>query len=182
MTTFSSSSDIIDSRDIEERIQELQNLVPEESQDVLEEKLDNLKDKMTSLEEEIDQVDASEDHEGVLGRLEQEKEELQEEIEEVEEYLEAFSDLADEVEELQLLLELKEEVEGYSSEWEHGVALIRQSYFETYAQDLADDIGAIDRNANWPLNHIDWEAAADELLHDYSEVEFDGVTYYFRNT
>jgi hypothetical protein len=58
---------------------------------------------------------------------------------------------------------------------------ILDSHFETYAQELADDIGAIDRHAKWPLNHIDWEAAADELRHDYSTAEWDGHTYLYQD-
>jgi hypothetical protein len=45
---------------------------------------------------------------------------------------------------------------------------------------LADDIGAIDRNASWPTNWIDWEKAALELRVDYSSVEIDGKTYWYR--
>jgi antirestriction protein len=54
------------------------------------------------------------------------------------------------------------------------------SVAKAYAQDFAEDIGAIDRNAGWPLGCIDWEAAADELKSDYSSIEFDGVTYWVR--
>lgn len=53
--------------------------------------------------------------------------------------------------------------------------------FEEYAQELAEDIGAIDRNLTWPNNCIDWEKAADELKYDYSEVDIEGRTYYFRS-
>jgi hypothetical protein len=60
------------------------------------------------------------------------------------------------------------------------VSLIRESYFEDYARELAEDIGAIDRNASWPNQHIDWEAAAEALLIDYTSTEIEGVTYYFR--
>jgi hypothetical protein len=60
----------------------------------------------------------------------------------------------------------------------NGETLIPVDEFEDYAQELADDIGAIDRNASWPLNHIDWEAAARELSYDYTEVSFDGTDYY----
>jgi hypothetical protein len=59
--------------------------------------------------------------------------------------------------------------------------MIRDSYFTEYAQELADDIGAIDKNATWPLNCIDWEQASDELLNDYSEVTVNDITYYFRS-
>lgn len=81
--------------------------------------------------------------------------------------------------ELKLLLVLKEEAEGYS-EWEHGAAMIRDSYFENYAREFAEDIGAVSRNEDWPKCHIDWEAAADSLRQDYTSVEFDGVTYWVR--
>jgi hypothetical protein len=58
--------------------------------------------------------------------------------------------------------------------------LINESYFETYAEQFADDIGAIDAKATWPLNHIDWKAAAEDLLQDYTSLDFGGTTYYGR--
>lgn len=86
----------------------------------------------------------------------------------------------DELEELTNLKALADQGEGYG-DWDHGETLIRDGYFAEYAEQLADDIGAVDRKANWPLNHIDWEAAADELKQDYMSVEFDGVTYWMRS-
>ncbi len=83
-------------------------------------------------------------------------------------------------EELKALLALQEEAEGYSEDWKYGSTLIRDSYFKEYAQDLADDIGAIDRQALWPLTCIDWDQAARELQMDYTSVEFDGITYWVR--
>jgi hypothetical protein len=68
-------------------------------------------------------------------------------------------------------------------DWEDGVQLIRDDYFETFAQEFANDIGAIDEDATagaWPLYCIDWERAARELQMDYTPVEFDGVTYWAR--
>jgi hypothetical protein len=56
--------------------------------------------------------------------------------------------------------------------------LIREDYFTEYAQELAEDIGAVPREIGWPLYHIDWEAAADALKRDYMTVEFLGQTYY----
>ncbi len=85
-----------------------------------------------------------------------------------------------EEDEYQALKALEDDAAGYSSDWTYGSALIRDSYFETYAQEWAEDIGAIDRNAKWPLSHIDWEAAAEELKADYTQVEFDGETYWVR--
>lgn len=93
-------------------------------------------------------------------------------------YLEGSED-EDDIEERKTLLALKEEAEGYC-DWHDGATLIRESYFQEYAKQLAEDLGAIDRNAAWPLNCIDWEEAADELKADYTEVDFDGVTYFVR--
>lgn len=86
----------------------------------------------------------------------------------------------DEHDELVSLRALHDEAADYSEDWEYGVALIRDSYFKTYAQELADDIGAIDAKASWPLSCIDWDQAAAELQMDYTAVDFDSVTYWTR--
>lgn len=53
---------------------------------------------------------------------------------------------------------------------------------EEFAEQLAEDIGAIDRNARWPLSYIDWSRAADELRHDgYSFARHNGETWVFRS-
>jgi hypothetical protein len=64
--------------------------------------------------------------------------------------------------------------------WEYSASLIRDDYFRTYAQELAEDIGAIDPDAGWPLGHIDWDAAADALRMDYMTVTYLGVEYQVR--
>ena len=48
---------------------------------------------------------------------------------------------------------------------------------EDFAREFADQIDAIDRNATWPQNCIDWEYAAKELMYDYAEHN----GHYFRN-
>jgi hypothetical protein len=92
----------------------------------------------------------------------------------------ADADNAD-AQELVALRTLAEQAEGYASDWRHGAALIRDDYFERYAQELAEDIGAIQSDAAWPACHIDWEAAADALKQDYTEVDYDGVSYWVRS-
>lgn len=88
---------------------------------------------------------------------------------------------ADERHELAALVALRDEAQPYSDDWEYGAALIADSYFTTYAEELADDIGAIDCNvSSWPLTHINWDSAAEDLKADYTSVEFDGVTYWIR--
>ena len=87
----------------------------------------------------------------------------------------------DEADELKSLLALQEDADGYCSEWKDGAPLIHDDHFQTYAKELAEDIGAIDRNADWPLNHIDWKEAAEDLKQDYSPVNFDGQEYWVRS-
>ena len=73
------------------------------------------------------------------------------------------------------------EAEGYANgDWHHGTTLIADDYFETYAREYAEDIGAIDKKAKWPNTRIDWEAAAEDLKADYSCVTWDGNDYWIR--
>lgn len=84
-------------------------------------------------------------------------------------------------EDYKALLRMVDEIDGYSGDSaKDGVTLIRDSYFETYCQEFAEDIGAINKDSSWPNNCIDWEKAARELQMDYTSLEFDGVTYWFR--
>lgn len=91
---------------------------------------------------------------------------------------------ADEVEayreELSKLKELAAEGEGYA-DWNYGAQLIKDEVFEDYAREYAEDVhGSAVSEAAWPFDNIDWEAAADALRVDYSEIEFDGATYLIR--
>ena len=88
-------------------------------------------------------------------------------------------------EELQALRAILAELQGmggdeqWRGDW-YPLTLIRDSHFRDYAEELADDIGAIPKDAQWPTNCIDWERAARELRMDYSSVDIDGVTYWTR--
>jgi hypothetical protein len=86
----------------------------------------------------------------------------------------------DDAKEYATLKSLADEASGYAPDWEHGETLIRDSYFKEYAMGLAEDIGAINKDASWPNTCIDWEQAAHELQMDYTSVDFDGVTYWIR--
>lgn len=90
----------------------------------------------------------------------------------------------EEEQELANLLKLAEEGEDASRDWEHGDALIQESYFVEYAKELAEDCGTVPRAGKdaWPLYCIDWDRAARELRHDYTPVDFAGVTYLIRSS
>lgn len=78
----------------------------------------------------------------------------------------------------------------FEGEW-YPDTLIRESYFEQYAREQAEDIYSQElSDAKWPFTCIDWEQAAKELNHDYTSVELrpldenreecDAITYYYR--
>lgn len=70
------------------------------------------------------------------------------------------------------------ELEGLA---ENEPTLIADWYFKDYAQDLAEDIGAIGSDLQWPLYHIDWDAAANDLKMDYWSVTIDGREFWGRS-
>lgn len=86
----------------------------------------------------------------------------------------------DDAEELAILIALQDEASGYSPDWTYGSTLVRDSYFETYAQELADDLGLTRDNESWPYTCVDWERATAELRQDYTCISFDGVDYWIR--
>jgi hypothetical protein len=83
------------------------------------------------------------------------------------------------------LISIMDDLEGlggdeqWRGEW-YPVTLIRDSYFKDYAQEFAEDIGAVKSDAEWPHTCIDWEHAARELQYDYTSIEIDDVTYWTR--
>lgn len=87
----------------------------------------------------------------------------------------------DNLDELEALREANEQGENEVSDWRYGETLIDEEHFTEYAKELAHDIGAVQGDERWPLNHIDWEAAADELLHDYTKIDIGGETYLVRS-
>ena len=90
-----------------------------------------------------------------------------------------------EPEELAMLEGILSELAGYGGDEEfegdwYPVALIADSYFQEYAQDLAEECGMVDTSARWPMTCIDWEQAARELQMDYGSIEINGYTYWYR--
>lgn len=90
-----------------------------------------------------------------------------------------------EPEELAMLEGILSELAGYGGDEEfdgdwYPVELVAESYFQEYAQDLAEDCGMVDTNARWSMHCINWEQAANELLDDYSGIVIRGFTYWYR--
>lgn len=88
-------------------------------------------------------------------------------------------------EELAMLEGILSELAGYGGDekfdgdW-YPLILVRDSYFPEYTQNLAKECGMVDTNAIWPMTCIDWEQAARELQMDYSSIEIQDTTYWYR--
>lgn len=86
----------------------------------------------------------------------------------------------DDIEEYWKLVALAEEASQYSSDWEYGETLIRYSYFEDYCQEMLEDCGDIPKDLPWYIE-VDWKKTAENIAQDYTEVDFNGVSYYIRS-
>lgn len=88
---------------------------------------------------------------------------------------------ADEYEELVNWLDLMEQAEQYSGESFRNTQLINDNKWVEYAQQRGEDISGVSRDAEWPFNCVDWEAAAEQLKQDYTSISVDGNTFWVRN-
>lgn len=81
--------------------------------------------------------------------------------------------------ELEQLLNVRAEVEKYSSEWKYGAFLIQSKYFTEYCEQMVEDVGDLPSNIPSYIV-IDWDATAENLKEDYMEVDFAGYTWLVR--
>lgn len=146
------SKDILNSRNLEERLNELQleftnylNEMEDDEKSLILSSFDLTSDKMTE-----------------------------------EDWREAWEGTSD-GEEWKNIDSLKDEID--SAQWENGIRLIRDGYFEQFAEDEADNMGYFSgvSSSDWPFSCIDWRRAARELRSDYRQVNFDGETYWYRS-
>ena len=85
----------------------------------------------------------------------------------------------DEIVEITDIEKLEEEVS--SSEWDFGITFISEDEFEDYCKQLVEDCGYLSKELPFFISsNIDWAGVADDLRVDYLEVEYQGVTYLFR--
>lgn len=90
----------------------------------------------------------------------------------------------DEADELVALRELLGNLAGYGGDeqWRgdwYPLTLIRDSYFVEAMRELVEVIGDLPKEFPSYIE-IDWDATARNLRVDYSSVEFNGVTYWYR--
>lgn len=93
-------------------------------------------------------------------------------------------DESDDGKELAFLAEFLDEVKGYGGDeqWRgdwYPAGFIRDSYFTEYAMELLKDIGDLPQNIPHYIA-IDEEKTAENIQQDYSSVDFNGDTYWYR--
>jgi hypothetical protein len=163
------NQDIMDSRDIIARIEEL-----ESDRDSLVETIDEAESEVEAITaSRVHYVDADHLRE-ITAELDTAKDKLTSAKKDLEDWKDSYDG-----QELEELTALAEEASS-SPDWSYGETLIRDSYFTEYAQELAEDVCEMPKDIKWPYTCIDWDQAASELKMDYMAVDFDGVTYWIR--
>ena len=158
----SNTDDIIDSRDIIARIDEL-----ESGRQDLVDAVDSAKETLEDSEDDTSALKNDEDI--ILG--------LRGEVGTAELALSDWDD--DNGDELAALRALAEEGASESSDWSYGETLIFSDYFSEYAQQFVEDIDGFPKGIPAYVV-VDWEATAENLKADYSTVDFDGQEYLIR--
>lgn len=101
-------------------------------------------------------------------------EDIRFEEEEIESWKEDFEDELKEIEEID---DIENEL---GSEFEYGVTLVDVDDWEEYVEELLEDIGYIPKDfPSWI--EIDWEATANNVKVDYTEVTYQGNSYLGRD-
>lgn len=177
--SISNMDNVIDSRDVDERIADLE--VYESAYKEAQDEVAQIEQALADIRNEREMSKGGPD-ESRIPQLDEKIAELEEALEEAKGTLtDVENDFDNDAEEeLNALRELRDDAEGYSSDWRYGAQLINDEYFVKYAQELADDLGYIKRDVGWPYDCIDWDKAADALKNDYSCISFDGQDFWVR--
>lgn len=166
---ISNSDDTIDTRDVWKRIEELEEL---------EEAVNDAEEAVDAAVYELDEFDSSPGDEGDQENIDH-REKLQSTLDEAEASLvSAEAEFDDDAQsELKALRKLQDQAEGYC-DWHSGSALIRESYFKEWVLKDVQDTREVDALPSYIRDNIDWDGVASDLESDYTQVDYDGTTYY----
>lgn len=161
MAIIDNTENILDVRDIIERVEELR-----EERDSLTEHLDEC-------------ISAYEYHDSDNTKSTPEYDDMKE----AEEAVKNWED-GEEAKELATLESLLADIRGCGGDHQwHGdwypVTLIHENYFVEAMKVLVQDVGDLPRDIPDYIE-IDWDATAENLRTDYSSVDFDGQEYWYR--
>jgi len=198
MSTPTNFDDVIDSRDVIERLEELESMrrpfaagwnMPGYMPDNEPACFETFEEVQSYLAEEIKRhAEESEtpesDIEPTLEMLDESEEEFGETVGNYHYWItdtkaHNFEDPEDETN-YKALKALADEASDLSSDWTYGETLVRYSYWVEYVQELLEDTGDLPKDLPHYVE-IDWKATARNIAVDYETVSFDGVEYYIRS-
>lgn len=195
MPVPSNSDDVIDSRDIIERLEELEAMrrpfvagwnMPGYMPDNEPAAFETFEDAQAYIREEIKRHAEEQETEfpDALERLDESEDEFGETVGKYHFWItdtkESNFEDPDDSKEYEALKALADEASECSSDWDYGETLIRYDYWRTYVQELCEEIGDIPKDLPHYIE-IDWQATARNIAVDYTTVSFDGVDYYIRS-
>lgn len=183
MTTrsISNSDDVIDSRDVIDRIDELRGEL-DTLVEAAQEAQGNLEDAEDDEARQAAKVQFDEAMDALVLWLECDNDDHPVEIAKaIKPPVGSLKDYgySDDARELFALEALADDAAGYAPDWIHGATLIRESYWVEYVQEMLVDIGDLPKELPHYIE-IDWEKTADNIRADYTDADFDGVTYLIR--
>lgn len=160
MKTLDLTADVIDVRDIIERVEELEA-------------------EREALADHVEECKAADEYHNSEGSMDAPE---AHDLNTATDDLRAW-DNSEAAEELATLTAILDDLKGYGGDekWRgdwYPVTLINESHFVSYCEELVCD--CYDLNDIPSFVHIDWEATSREMMVDYSEVEIDGATYFYR--
>lgn len=158
---ISNTDDVIDSRDVIARIEEL-----EAEQSNLEDDIEFTRDRLKEVEEDERDVDNSDE-------ISARSFAWREAVSALKDWEGEFAD------ELKALRRLQDDAEGYAPDWKYGATLVHEDYWVEYCEEMLKDCGDLPRDIPAYIE-IDWVKTAENLKADYTEVDFDGETYWVR--
>lgn len=173
MNDIDSKQDSISMEDITDRLEELEGECSNIEE--LRETAEELERDYNSVYEDPDTSDEAKDE------LADELADARKELHDAEAWA---ANNPEDAEEFQVLSEIVNELQGnggdhqWRGDW-YPHTLIRESCFVEHCQDLLSDIGDLPKDLPSYIE-IDWQKTADNLRVDYSEVEYEGVTFLYR--
>lgn len=153
------SDDVINTRDIEKKIDDLMEEI-----DDLQKEIDEIKEKIEFNE------DCPEDEK-------YSDKDIDDFNSEIKSKMEIQDDLRNELEPLN---DFKSELEGYC-DWYGGDTLVRDSYIDKFIRQEIEETNSnlFDSIPSWL--EIDWESTIDNLKGDFTCGDWDGITYWVRS-
>lgn len=182
MSDFTNTDNIINSSDIVERYEELKDEREslESAIEEAKEQVETAQGNVSDMQQSYNELVASSEEEG-LADAEQSLALAEEELEDAENALtDAQKELAEWIADYQEEFDILDKFADELPSRRDNEVMIHESYFTDYCQELVSDIGDLPREIPSYIE-IDWEATAENLKADYTEIDFDGETYYMRS-